>query len=243
MSGHRPLPVPERVLTIGAHPDDAEFGAGATLAKWASAGSHVVMLVMTDGSKGSWDPEVDQAGLVKTRKREQRAAAERLGATDIVLLDHIDGELENTMALREEISAWIRRVQPDVVLTHDPWQRYQMHPDHRATGWAAVDGVVAAREPLAFAHQLTGDVTHHRPAALLLWSADEPNHWEDAEGFLDAKIAALLEHSSQSETTMGGAGDGGAARDAFRDRIFEHARAAGSDVGMTAAEAFRRLTP
>ena len=74
------LEVPERVLVIVAHPDDAEFQAGATLAKWTRMGAQVSHLVLTDGSKGTWDPNADQIALVERRKEEQRSAATASGS-------------------------------------------------------------------------------------------------------------------------------------------------------------------
>ena len=68
----RDLDVPSSALAIGAHPDDVEFGCGATLAKWAAAGCTIHHLVCTDGSKGTWDPDADTAALVKRRQDEQR---------------------------------------------------------------------------------------------------------------------------------------------------------------------------
>lgn len=237
------LALPRRVLAIGAHPDDAEFGAGAALAKWAAGGAHVTILVLTDGSKGSWEPEASPAGLARIRAGEQRRAAEALGAAETVNLGYVDGELEYTMALRAEICGWIRRRRPDAVLAHDPWRRYMLHPDHRAAGWAAVDGVTAARDRLFFPEQLGGGVVHHRPGALLLWAADRPDHCEDAAGFLDRKVEALLAHSSQAVTTMDGAGRSDEATEAFRAEIHRRARAAGAAAGLAAAEAFKRITP
>ena len=216
---HQALDVPARAMTIGAHPDDAEFGAGGTLARWAAAGCEVSMLVVTDGSKGTWDPTLDPPGLAQIRSNEQQQAANVLGATDIVMLEHRDGELESTMALREELCLWIRRLRPDVVLTHDPWRRYMLHPDHRATGWAAVDAVVAARDHLFFREQLVEGLTEHRPEALLLWAADEPDHWEDISDSLDRKVEALLCHSSQGTTTMGDANESAEGRRQFAGRL------------------------
>lgn len=234
------LPVPGRALAIGAHPDDIEFGAGGTLARWAGRGCEVTMVIVTDGSKGSWDPATDRNHLAATRKAEQLEAARALGAAHVIHLDHVDGELVYSMALRAEICLQIRLARPDVLISHDPWQRYQLHPDHRATGLAVVDGMVSAREPLAFPEQ---GVAAHRPTAMLLWSAEAPDHWEDISKTMDAKIAALMCHVSQSETTMGGAADDDERRQAFVERIRGWAADQGRPAGLTAAEAFKRLRP
>lgn len=231
---------PARVLAIGAHPDDIEFGCGGTLAKWAAAGAEVTMLVVTDGSKGTWDPSIDPADLVALRQTEQRRAADRLGASQVVMLGHPDGELEYSMDLRAELCLHIRRHRPDVLLSHDPWQRYQLHPDHRATGLGAVDGMVAARDHLFFPEQ---DAPAHRPTAMLLWSADAPDHHEDITTTFSTKLGALLEHSSQSETTMAGAVSDTEGRQAFEARLRSRAAAAGVAIGVDLAEAFKRLRP
>ena len=237
------LAPPRRVLAVGAHPDDAEFGAAATLAKWAAGGAHITILVLTDGSKGSWDPSASPTELTLTRAAEQRRAAAALGVADTFNLGHVDGELEYSMALRAEVCAWIRRLRPDVVLSHDPWRRYMLHPDHRATGWAVVDGVVAARDHLFFPEQLSGGITHHRPGSLLLWAADRPDHREDVKGFVDRKVEALLAHSSQATTTMDDAGRTTEATEAFQTEIHSRARAAGAAADLTGAEEFKRITP
>lgn len=242
MTGTRPaqLAVPERALAVGAHPDDIEFGAGATLAKWADAGTEITMLIITDGSKGTWDRAMDPAFLVAIRKDEQLAAAKALGAAHVVHLDHVDGELQYTMALRAQICLQIRLQRPDVLLGHDPWKRYQLHPDHRAAGLGLVDGMVAARDHLFFPEQ---GLPPHRPAAMLLWAADEADHWEDADGWVDTKANALLCHVSQGSTTMDDANQDEERRDAFRERVAARARELGMPVGLEAAEAFKLLTP
>jgi LmbE family N-acetylglucosaminyl deacetylase len=204
------LDSPSCALAIGAHPDDIEFGAGATLAKWAAAGCRVHHLVLTDGSKGSWNPDEDQEQLVADRMQECRLAASKLagGAVGPVGVDservhflgRIDGELENDTATRREVARVIRTTRPDVLLGHDPWRRYRLHPDHRAAGFVTLDALVAARDPHFFADL---DLPPHRPSALLLWEADLPNHVERADGFAETKVDALLCHHSQLETTMG----------------------------------------
>lgn len=241
-TGSEPLPTPSRVLTVGAHPDDAEFGAGATLARWSAGGAHVVMCILTDGSKGSWDPDEPADALVARRRSEQRRAADTLGANQVIHLEHTDGELTYGPDLRDAVAHLIREHRPDVVLGHDPWQRYQLHPDHRAAGWALVDGVVRAREPRAV---LPSGLTAHRPDAILLWSADAPDHAEpiDDDRWFDTKVDALLCHASQGETTMGDADRGTDERNAFVRRMRDWHAQAGARLGGPPAETFKRLTP
>jgi LmbE family N-acetylglucosaminyl deacetylase len=232
------LPLPGRALAIGAHPDDIDFGCGGTLAKWAAAGCEITELVLTDGSKGSWDPKADRDSLVGLRRKEQRAAAAALGARDVVFLDHVDGELGSGLAERAEVCRVIREVRPDVVLGHDPWKRYRLHPDHRHAGFLAVEGIVAARDPHFFPEQ---GLAPHRPSALLLWEADEVDHVEAIEDFLPAKLAALLSHQSQWESTMGIDRDRAAEELAFEDRIRQRAADAAALAGLALAEPFKRV--
>ena len=123
------------------------------------------------------------------------------------------------------------------MLGHDPWKRYRLHPDHRHAGFLACDGVVAARDPHFFPEH---DVAHHRPTALLLFEADEPDHVEDVTGWVDAKLAALECHESQFETTM--FKDLGAVtseREAFRARERALTAAMGEPAGFAHGEAFK----
>ena len=192
----RDLPVPRVALAIGAHPDDVEFGCGATLAKWATAGCLIHHLVCTDGSKGTWNPGADAHALAARR-----------------------------------------RLQPDVVLGHDPWKRYRLHPDHRHAGLLTCDGIVAARDPHFFPEH---HVPHHRPEHLLLFEADAPDHDEDATDWIDTKLAALEAHESQFESTMKAADESqlGAFRDRIRSRLVE----LGAGHGVGAAEVFKLIS-
>ena len=234
------LPAPPIVLAIGAHPDDVEFGCGATLAKWAVHGAVVHHLVLTDGSKGSWDPTQAKVELVAERQREQRAAAAALGATGTVhFLGQVDGELDSTMTVRGEVARVIRQVRPNIVLGHDPWRRYRLHPDHRHAGWLTVDGCVAARDPHFFPEH---DLRHHRPDWLLLFEADEPNHVEDVVGHVGAKVMALLEHRSQFASTMAiDSHDDGTQLAAFIARVENRLQEQGALADLPLGEAFRRI--
>ena len=238
----RDLPVPERALAIGAHPDDVEFGCGGTLAKWAAAGCEINHLVCTDGSKGTWDPTVDPAELVATRQVEQRDAAKALGSTgEVVFLGWPDGELDSSLRHRWQVSYWIRKLRPTVVLGHDPWKRYRLHPDHRHAGLLAVEAIVSARDPLFFPEQ---ELEPHRPDALLLWEADEPDHVEDVTDHVDAKLAALRAHVSQFRSTMGVDPDDPTAEaqwGVFSDRIRDRLAEWGELGGCTHGEGFKLI--
>lgn len=235
------LPVPERALAIAAHPDDVEFGCGATLAKWAAAGCRIHHLICTDGSKGSWDPSEDVARLVAVRQEEQRQAADVLGGRDeVVFLGWPDGELEAGLRQRWEVAYWIRVIKPGVVLGHDPWKRYRIHPDHRAAGFLATDGIVAARDPHFFPEQ---SAAPHRPSHLLLWEADEVDHLEDVTGYEAVKLAALLAHRSQHRSTMRIEDESSATeREAFERRVLDRLAEMGQGAGLARAEAFKHLS-
>lgn len=234
------LVTPAVALAIAAHPDDVEFGAGATLAKWAAAGCVIHHLVLTDGSKGTWNPDADIAALVATRRTEQRDAAHILmggrdGAT-VTFLDQVDGELDSGLALRGEVARQIRIVRPDVVLGHDPWKRYRIHPDHRHAGLLACEGIVAARDPHFFRDH---GLPHHRPHTLLLWEADTPDHFETVDGHIDVKLAALEAHASQFESTMHATSQDQLLD--FRRRITDRVVGLGRQHSVAAAEVFKLI--
>jgi LmbE family N-acetylglucosaminyl deacetylase len=235
------LPAPARALAIGAHPDDVEFGCGATLAKWAAAGAAVTLVVLTDGSKGTWDPHAEPAELVEIRHREQREAATVLGLAGVEFLDRPDGELGSSLPERALVCEAIRRARPDVVLGHDPWKRYRLHPDHRHAGWLLLDGVVAARDHHFFPDQ---GLPPHRPGRILLFEAEETDHLEQVDRHLDTKVRALLCHRSQWPSTMrinARAPDGDAQLEGFVGRVRDEADAAGRAAGIGPAEGFKLL--
>ena len=144
-------------------------------------------LVLTDGSKGSWDPDADLGApwwapgwrSAARLRSSSPAAVSRGGGDRVHFLGSVDGELLNGPTERREVARVIRTVRPNVVLGHDPWRRYRLHPDHRAAGFLTLDALVAARDP-HFVPEL--GLTPHRPTALLLWEADLPNHVEHTDG-------------------------------------------------------------
>ena len=160
-------------------------------------------------------------------------------------LGEVDGELANTIELRGRVARVIRETTPDIVLGHDPWRRWRMHPDHRNAGFLTVDAVVAARDPHYHREHMADGLTHHRPRALLLFECEEPDHVERIEQrHVDAKVDALLAHESQFETTMVIADDDdGTQAAAFRERTEREARTHGRTGGVGLGEAFRLMDP
>jgi LmbE family N-acetylglucosaminyl deacetylase len=233
------VPTPASALAIAAHADDVEFGCGGTLARWAADGCIVHHLVLTDGSKGTWDTEADTSALVTTRQAEQQEAARRLGATgEIRFLDRVDGELEAGLLERTAVARAIRELRPAAVLGHDPWRRYRLHPDHRAAGYLACDAVVMAREP----HFMIDGLPAWRPLLLMLWEADEPDLLVDVSEHVEKKLDALLAHETQFESTMA-IRDGVEPHelDRFRRRVLDRLATWGRQAGVAHAEAFKLI--
>jgi LmbE family N-acetylglucosaminyl deacetylase len=227
----------ERVLVVIAHPDDAEFGAAATIASLTRRGVRVDYVVTTDGSKGSEDPDVGPEDLAATRIAEQRVAADLIGVSEIVHLGFPDGELFPTLPVRREITRQIRRFRPDVVITWTPQRRldhnpYVGHPDHLATGEATLAAVYpAARDRLNFPELADREgLEPWKVRQVLLMAVDQPNLWLDVGETFDLALAAIRAHASQ-------VGD----RDDLEERVRERARAAGEPHGIELAQAFTSI--
>jgi LmbE family N-acetylglucosaminyl deacetylase len=191
-------------LVVAAHPDDIDFGAAGTVATWTAAGIAVTYCVCTSG-EASGDADRDAAQMARTREAEQRAAAAEVGVTDVVFLHHPDGALTASLELRRDITRVIRQVRPDRVLAWSPeinWARIATsHPDHRASGEAALAAVFPdARNPHAH-RELLDDEGLPPWTVRELWVNDSPaplrNHVVDVTGTFDKKLAALRCHASQ----------------------------------------------
>jgi LmbE family N-acetylglucosaminyl deacetylase len=192
-----------RILAITAHPDDVDFGAAGTIARWTDAGIEVTYCVVTDGGAGGFDEDFPRAEVPALRQAEQVAAAKCVGVHDVRFLGYPDGVLEATLGLRRDLARVIRQVRPDRVLCPSPERNYARtgagHPDHRAAGSAALDAVYPdARNPFAFPELRERE-------ALAPWTVREvwisgspsPNHYVDVTATFPRKIAALSAHVSQ----------------------------------------------
>ena len=226
---------PKRVLAIGAHPDDVEYFAGATVAALRDTGASVALLVCTDGSRGGRD----LADPAAVRRAEQKQAAAALGVDPLVMLAHPDGSLQAGDPLREELVRNVRRVRPELVLAHDPRTLWTIvagiaqpgHSDHRAAGQATLDAIYP-RSPSPNFHpdQLAGEAALKPwyPREVWLFDTAQPDLRLDATDGFERKEASLRAHVSQEEAAGG---------------LVAAARALGAHWGsaQAPAEAFVRL--
>ncbi len=228
----------QRALAVIAHPDDAEFWAGGTIATWTAAGVEVSYLVLTDGEAGGFDPSVPRPEIPRIRRDEQLRAAALLGVTDVRFLGRNEGGLlASNHQVHVELVRTIRRVRPQRVITWSPewnWQRFRScHPDHLATGTLTLHAVYPdAGNPFALPF-----LSEHE--GLDAWTVDEiwlinspqANHYVDITETFDRKVAAVGTHESQT-------GHRENVADHLRGRIAANTAAAGLSEGRL-AEAFQ----
>jgi LmbE family N-acetylglucosaminyl deacetylase len=224
---------PASALAIYAHPDDPEVSCGGTLSRWAAAGTVVEVCIAAQGDKGSLDPDVVRADLVRRRRDEVAAAGALLGVARHHHLEYRDGQLEDDDDLRGRLVTLIRRVRPQVVVGPDPsavffGQHYANHRDHRVLGWATLDSVSpAAGNP----HYFPDAGPAWQPQTLYLSGTLDPDVWVDITETIDVKAEALGCHASQL----------GAPGEWLRSVVRQRAEEGGRKAGVRYAEGFRRL--
>jgi LmbE family N-acetylglucosaminyl deacetylase len=223
---------PARALAIFAHPDDPEVACAGTLARWVAAGCEAHLVIANAGDKGN--PTTDLQDLARVRHGEAEQAARVLGLASLKSLSYPDGELENTIELRNKLIALIRATRPDVVIAPDPTavffgDSYVNHHDHRALGWGVLD-IIGSMAGAALYVPEAG--LPHQVSTLLLAGTLEPDTWVDIGETLEAKLAALRCHASQ----LAG-GD-----EVVADLMEARAADAGRAAGVRYAEGFRRLS-
>jgi LmbE family N-acetylglucosaminyl deacetylase len=228
-----------RVLSITAHPDDVDFGAAGTIARWTDAGIEVTYCVVTDGDAGGLDEDFPRAEMPALRRAEQTAAAKCVGVHDVRFLGYPDGRVEATLDLRRDLARVIRQVRPDRVVCPSPERNYVRlgisHPDHRAVGSAALDAVYPdARNPFAFPELREREgLAPWTVREVWIAASPSPNHFVDVTATFGRKIAALRAHESQ-------VGHLDNLEERIRDRLASAATLAGLPEGRL-AESFQVL--
>lgn len=230
---------PKIILGIAAHPDDLEFTSGGMISKFIQKGAKVYYLVLTDGSKGFIDHKFPTIKLIQLRQKEQLEAASILGVADVTFLDHIDGELENSLEVRKQIVKIIRQIKPDTVVTFDPSFVYDEHngmvnhPDHRAIGQATLDAAYPfARNSRTFPELIDDEnLDCHSVRDILLVNFSKANFFVDIKNQIDKKLLSIKAHGSQFDDF-----------DAISKRVIERAGEYGKRGGFALAEGFVRIT-
>lgn len=164
-----------RVLAIGAHPDDIEFGCGGTLVKYARQGHQVFLLVMTDGGGG---------GAVELRRREQEAAAAILGASKVFWGGYPDTALPLDRDLIQHLEQVIAEVEPDFIFVH---YHDDTHQDHRHLSTSTVTATRYTRNVLFYEGPTTQNFS--------------PSVFVDINTVINVKVASLEAHGSQISKT------------------------------------------
>jgi LmbE family N-acetylglucosaminyl deacetylase len=191
---------PADILVITPHPDDAEFGAAGSVAKMVRQGKTAVYVVVTNGDKGTDNPDLEPAELVRIREGEQRDAARVVGVREVVFLGYPDQGIDDTPGLRKDIVRQIRLFRPQLVITSDPYRRYIWHRDHRITGRVVLDAVFPyARDRHAYPDLIEEGLAPHKVPEVWLWAADDPdiNFRSDITDTFELKVRALRCHKSQ----------------------------------------------
>ena len=171
----------ERILAIGAHPDDVEIGIGGTLLSHRAAGDEVTILTMTKGSVG---------GDTSEREVEAKEAARLLGAR-LVMNDLIDTEIPDGMPTLSLIEELVREIQPTMIYTHSI---HDLHQDHRAVH----------RATLPAARKIQNVFCYQAPSATVDF---RPTRFVGIDNHLEGKVALVGAHASQVQRTPGLAAD------------------------------------
>ncbi len=227
-----------RALVISAHPDDMEFGAGATVAAWADAGAEVTVCIVTDGSTGTQDRSLIGPGLSEVRKEESAAAAAVLGVSELVWLDYPDGYVELTIGLRRDVARVFRKYRPHRYMVMDPAptieDRFINHPDHRAVGQASLDVTLTAGTTPGHFPELLDEGLEPWRDLREVWIAGPAGgpRVVDVTGTIDRKIEALMCHRSQV----------GENRTEIEGWIRDRLAAEGGRAGFAYGESFRVIS-
>lgn len=164
-----------KVLAIGAHPDDIEFGCGGSLVSFGKKGHPVFLFIVTMGEMG---------GDSSIRKTEQLNAAKILGASDVFFSDYPDTQIPVDKQLISRIEGILCKVEPDIILVNYP---DDTHQDHRNLASATVSATRYVRNVLFYEGPTTQKFT--------------PNVFIDVGAVLDEKLSALSAHTSQTLKT------------------------------------------
>ena len=223
-----------KLLIISPHPYDCDLWAGGTIRSFIESGKTIHAVICTDGSKTTNKPDVEVSHLKELRCSEQKESAKILGIHSMTFLELIDGELEDIDEFRKLIVRQIRKEQPDLVITSEPYRKFlPWHRDNRITGQVTLDSVYPyGRDHLHYQELWEKEsLEPHNTRAIWFWGTENPNIFIDIGNSVDTKITALQCHKTQIY---------GQDNQDFASQIKD--RASDASSGLISSESFREVT-
>jgi len=221
------------ILVFGAHPDDAELGAGATIAMEVAKGKKIGVVDLTRGELGT-------RGSAEIRDKEAAKAAEILGIKVRENLEFADGFFTNDRQHQLEIIKLIRKYRPETVLCNAIDDR---HIDH-AKGSKLVRDACFLSGLIKIDTKLDGEehwqeawrpkLVHH----YIQWKNIEPDFVVDVSDFIDVKVNAIMAYSSQFYDPKSKEPETPISNKNFIDSVVYRARDLGRIIGVSYAEGF-----
>lgn len=225
----------KKILAVGAHPDDVEFGAGGTLAS-LSKDNHISFLIATDGRMGTHDERQKIDLVIKTREAETRKAAGILGIKEVLFYNYPDTELQSyAKNFSQKFLKFLLKLRPDIIFSFDPWGRYEplIHPCHRVVAWNVVESVLYGTLPLYLKKHRFNVLPLNPKPEIWLFAASEPDIAFDVSKSFPRKLEALTVHESQFDEVV--------KFEVMMERVKERAETAGKLAEVKLAELFRIL--
>lgn len=225
----------KKILAVGAHPDDVEFGAGGTLAA-LSKNNHISFTIATDGRMGTHDDKQKIDLVIKTREEEARKAAGILGIKEVLFYNYPDTELKSyEKNFSQKFLKFLLKLRPDIIFSFDPWGRYEplIHPCHRVVAWTVIESVLYSTLPLYLKKRGFNVLPLNPKPEIWLFAASEPNTAIEVTKNFPLKLQALTTHQSQFDEVV--------KFEVMMERVEDRAKVAGEEAGVKLAELFRIL--
>lgn len=219
------------ILAFGAHPDDVELGAAATIAKEVSLGKKVGIIDLTQGELGT-------RGSKELRKTEALRAAKILGVTLRENLKFADGFFVNDKRHQLEVIKLIRKYKPEIVLCNAIEDR---HIDH-GKGSKLVSDACFLSGLEKIETEFEGEIQKKwRPKLIyhyLQWNNSKPDFVVDISNFMDVKMEAVLAYTSQFYDPNSKESETPISSKNFTDSVNYRAKDLGRLIGVEYAEGF-----
>lgn len=194
------LPQNKKILIVQAHPDDADFYCGGTVAKLGELKNEVIYLICTDGGCGTLDKNLKPEKLARIRKEEQIEANKVLQVKESIFLDYPDLSLKKyEIELQEVLAEYYRKIGPDILVTFDPSYNYEFHPDHTTCGFCALYARLTAK----MVHSLKKSrYEAHNIKEIWLFKTSKANLIVDITRYKNLKYLALMCHKTQFDSLV-----------------------------------------